>query len=277
MRPRIATLCLGAALTLAATAAAQDTTRTRTTSQQRIKVGKESPGEVVTPKVDTVKVFQTDTLRVYRTDTVTVTNNVTTMRVDTVTVTAAPIALPKFGGFYIGLAGGSSFPAANNNDASKPGWRIEMPFGFDPRGSGVGLRFNVGLAKHDAHSFYATAAPDPTIINGDADLKLRLPGLNVWRLRLESYAIGGGTYNYYKDMAEIGPSGVFIGDSNAGSVESVPTNPDHSWHSKIGFNGGGGVALGWGNANLYVESRFSRFNNRATVSHVPLVLGIMWY
>jgi len=276
MRPRIATLCLGAALTLAATAAAQDTTRTRT-SQQRIRVGKESPGEVVAPRVDTVQVFRTDTLRVFRTDTVTVTNNVTTMRVDTVTVAAVPVLPPRFGGFYIGLAGGSSFPGANNNDASKPGWRVEMPFGFDPKGSGVGLRFNVGFAKHDAHSFYNTAAPDPTIMNGDADLKLRLPGLNIWALRLETYAIGGGTYNRYKDMAEISRDVVYVGDSNAGSINAPPTNPDHGWHNTVGFNAGGGVALGWGNANLYLESRYSRFSNRAPVAHIPLVLGLMWY
>jgi hypothetical protein len=276
MRPRIATLCvLGAALTLAATAAAQDTTRTRPTSQQRIRVGKESPGEVVAPRIDTVTVFKTDTLRTFRTDTVTVTN--TTTRFDTVTVQLAPIMPRQFGGFYVALAAGPSFPAANLNDASKPGVHAEGAIGIDPHGSGIGLRLGAGYSKFDPHSFYATATPDPQLMNADADIKLRMPGLNVWRLRLETYAVGGGTYNRYKDMAEINRSNVFVGESSAGTPEQLPADPDHSWHNKFGYNAGGGFAMGWGNANLFLESRYSRFNNRATVAHLPLVLGLMWY
>src|SRR6266550_630818 len=97
MRPRIASLCvLGAALTLAATAAAQgttptrtDTTKKKTTSSTRIHVGKESPGEVVAPRVDTVTVYKTDTVTVNgitRIDTLT--NTIT--RYDTVRVEMLP-------------------------------------------------------------------------------------------------------------------------------------------------------------------------------------------
>ena len=46
----------------ASAASAQDSTSTRPRSQRRIPVSKESHGEVVAPRVDTVTVFRTDTL-----------------------------------------------------------------------------------------------------------------------------------------------------------------------------------------------------------------------
>src|SRR5206468_13089840 len=69
MRVRSITTCalgLAAALTVAAStlAAQQDTTKLRRAarSDRRIPISKESPGEVVTTRVDTVYVTRTDTL-----------------------------------------------------------------------------------------------------------------------------------------------------------------------------------------------------------------------
>jgi len=112
-------LVAGAAIfTLDASAAsAQDTTRAKPRSQKRIPITKEAPGEVVTPtaRVDTVTVYKTDTLRLQgRVDTVNVTKTETVTRVDTVLQPMIPARLRQIGGFYIGLAAGSSLPAANS-------------------------------------------------------------------------------------------------------------------------------------------------------------------
>src|SRR5438128_1638264 len=86
----------------AATAQAQDTTRARPRSQQRIRISKEGGEVVSTTRVDTVTVFKTDTIRLNgRIDTVTSTMT----RYDTVRVeTAAPMMTYRLPlGRYIGL------------------------------------------------------------------------------------------------------------------------------------------------------------------------------
>src|SRR5436309_2399621 len=124
----------------ASAASAQDSTRARPRSTKRIPITKEAPGEVAstrtpTVRVDTVTVYKTDTLRLQgRVDTVNVTKTETVTRVDTVLKPMLPERLRQIGGFYIGLAGGSSLPAANFNDSDHPGWRVEVPIGIDPVG-----------------------------------------------------------------------------------------------------------------------------------------------
>ena len=115
-------------------------------------------------------------------------------------------------------------------------------------------------------------------MNADADIKLRIPGMDIWRAHFAVYGVAGGTYNRYKDLAEIGSTGVSVGDSPiTKSPLILPTNPDHDWHNTIGWNAGGGGTLGFGSTNLFIESRYSRFSNNAPVAHVPLVFGVMWY
>ncbi len=283
MKLRIATLfVLGAALSLeAASASAQDTTKTKTIrSTRRIPVQKEARGEVVAPRVDTVTVFRTDTLRTTRVDTVSVSvPGPTVTKYDTITNTVTvPEVIRALGGLYFGLAGGASFPSANLNDASKPGWRVEVPFGIDPANSPLGLRINLGYSQYDPHSYYALTTPSPRLMNGDADLKLRIPGVDIWRTHFAVYGVAGGSYNRYKDLAEIGPGGVSVGDSPiTSSPLALPPSPDHDWHNAFGWNAGGGATLAFGSTNLFVESRYSRFQHNATIANVPLVLGVMWY
>jgi hypothetical protein len=68
-----------------------------------------------------------------------------------------------------------------------------------------------------------------------------------------------------------------LGDSPA-QTSSTFASADHGWHDKFGWNVGGGASLGWGNANLFVESRYNRFNGEISPqAHVPLVIGFTWY
>jgi len=295
MRPRIASLCvLGAALTLAATAAAQGTTRTdttkkKTTSSTRIRVGKESPGEVVTPRVDTVTVtvYKTDTLTVggiTRIDTVT--NTIT--RYDTVRVEMMPAPIRHIGGLYFGLGGGTAFPAAGQNDINRPGPRVEGLVGFDPIDFPLGLRLTAGYNQNQFHS-YVQAVPnivpgDTKMIDVSGDLKLRAPSAQPFGLHFQAYAVGGGTWNYFKNLIEPAPGQNMIGGSTrpatAGSAYNGTNGTytyDSNWYNKWGWNAGGGAQLGWKHANVFGEIRWQSFTDYVRVPTVPLVFGVTFY
>lgn len=258
---------------------AQDTTKTRprATSSRRIPVAKNEVGGEVAARVDTVTVYRTDTLTLQgRIDTVTTTLTNTVVRVDTV-VRTLPFTIPQVGGFYIGVAGGSSLPAAMFNDSDHPGWRVEVPFGFDPRGSALGIRFNLGYARYEPHSWVAPLLNQAQLMNADGDLKVRFVTATPHSTRVQLYAIGGGSYNRFSDVLETNHGVYSIGDA-MGSNGVLPALPDHSWHSGWGYNGGGGVEIGKGMTNVFLEGRFERFQGEnSTISHVPVVLGVTIY
>jgi hypothetical protein len=262
----------------ASAASAQDSTRTRPRSTKRIPITKEAPGEVVAPRVDTVTVYKTDTLRMQgRVDTVNVTKTETVTRVDTVLRPMLPERLRQIGGFYIGLAAGSSLPAANFNDSDHPGWRVEVPIGIDPVGSPLGFRVNLGYSRYEPHSYLTHVLDNAQIMNADADLKLRMVKANPFNHRVQVYGIGGVSYNRYRDILENNNGILSIGNTFANSNGTF-TSPDLDWHNGWGYNVGGGMELGWGVTNLFIESRYSRFKGEnSNISHVPLVIGLSWF
>jgi len=267
----------------ASAASAQDTTRARARSSKRIPITKEASGEVATrpaavARVDTVTVYKTDTLRLQgRVDTVNVTKTETITRVDTVLKAPIPEVLRQIGGFYIGLAAGSSLPAANFNDSDHPGWRVEVPVGIDPIGSPLGLRLNFGYSRYEPHSYAQRFLENAAIMNVDGDLKLRLVKLQPYNKRVQVYGIGGVSYNRFKNILENNGGQLSVGDVRA--VNGQFTSPtDNTWHNGWGWNTGGGLELGWGVTNLFVESRYSRFSGEnSKISHVPLIIGLSWY
>jgi hypothetical protein len=264
----------------ASAASAQDSTRTRPRSTKRIPITKEAPGEVATPvaRVDTVTVYKTDTLRLQgRVDTVSVTKTETITKIDTVEKQIFPWMMKQAGGFYIGLAAGSSLPAANFNDSDHPGWRVEVPIGIDPIGSPLGFRVNLGYSRYEPHTYVKSVLENAELMNADADLKWRLAKANPFSNRVQVYAIGGVSYNRFKNILENDHGQLSIGDVLANSNGTF-TTVDNDWHNGWGYNVGGGLELGWGITNLFVESRYSRFKGENShISHVPLVIGLSWY
>jgi len=258
----------------ASAASAQDTTRTRPRSTTRIPVTKESPGEIAPPRVDSVMVYRTDTLRLPgRTDTVVTTNTIT--RVDTVSIPLPPIL--QIGGFYFGLDGGSSLPAANFNDSDHPGWRFDGMVGIDPLGSWFGARLTGGYANFSPHSYVERVLDNAQVWNVGLDAKFRLIKIQPFSKRVQVYGIAGGTWNHYKDVLENDHGILSVGHSLGGN-QVLPLLIDHDWHSGWGYNVGGGAELGWGRTNLFVESRWSKFNGERTgISSVPVVIGLSWF
>jgi hypothetical protein len=268
----------------ASAASAQDTTRTRPRSSKRIPIAKEAPGEVA-PRVDTVTVYKTDTLTMQRVDTVRLTRTQTVTRVDT--VLKFPPKLRQIGGLYIGLAGGASMPAANFNDSDKPGWRVELPIGVDPIGSWLGGRFNFGYSQYSTHGFTSAFLDNAQMWTIGGDLKVNLIKRTPYQSRVQIYAVGGGSWNHYKNILETNRGDLSVGNTilvngvifNVDNGVAVRVNQvDSDWHSGWGGQIGGGLEFGWGPTNLYVESRYQAFEGKnTTISHVPLVLGLTWF
>lgn len=258
-------------------AEAQDTLSRRPTSQQRIRIGKESGGEVAPIRVDTVFSYRTDTLRLPgRTDTVVTTNTV--VRVDTVQI-PMPAFLREIGGFYFGAGAGSVIPAANFNDSDKPGWSINGVLGVDPIGSPFGVRLTGAYANFNKHSYAEPFLESAKMMNVGLDLKLRALTLSPFNKRVHFYGIAGGTWNRFKNVIENDHGTISVGDTFVpGNVFTTSTALDTDWHNGWGYNLGAGGSIGWGRTNLFVESRFSRFKGENTnISTVPLIIGLSWF
>jgi len=261
----------------ASVATAQDTTTRRPTSSQRIRIGKESGGEVTTVRVDTVFSYRTDTLRLPgRTDTVVTTNTVT--RVDTVQI-PMPAFLREIGGLYFGLGGGSVIPAANFNDSDKPGWSVNGVLGIDPVGSAFGVRLTGGYSHFNKHSYAERFLDAASMMNFGGDVKIRALTLSPFNKRVHFYGIGGVTYNRFKNVIENNGGTMSVGETLIpGNVLTSSTGLDTDWHSGWGWNAGGGGEIGWGRTNLFVESRFNRFQGEnSKISTVPLIIGLSWF
>jgi hypothetical protein len=247
------------------------------TSQRRIPISKEAPGEVAR-RVDTVTVYKTDTLRltgetVYRTDTVRVTNTVT--RVDTVIPPAPPVRLP--GGFYFGVGGGVMAPNGALFTPNSAGPSAQAQIGWQGARSLLGLRLDGNWAKPGEDSFYSTYQADPDIVNLNGDVKLQLPWFHHLFGQTPSfsvYGIGGGSYIMYKNLpmrletgltGGVGAANVLVGDTD--------------WQKHWGWNAGGGVSLGWRRTELFLESRVIAWDTDVTpqARQIPFVLGINWY
>lgn len=266
---------------VAAAASAQDTTRVRTRSSRRIPIAKESRGEVVS-RVDTVTVYRTDTLNLPgRVDTVAT----TITRVDTVQV-GMPIApIRHIGGVYFGLAGGASFPAADQNNVNKPGPRVDAMLGFDPIDFPLGLRLDGGYSTHNLHDNWSSQ----NLVPGSAkfwdvsgDIKLRAPALAPFGFHFQMYGLAGGTFNYWKNLIQVAPNGqAWAGrtplTSAGGGIYTYNGTTTSSWYHNWGWNVGGGAQLGWKRVNLFAETRFQRFHDQVNVANVPVVMGISWY
>lgn len=277
MLNRNAILVAGAAIFAldASAAVAQDTTRMRPTSTQRISIRKESGGEV-TVRVDTVYSYRTDTLQLPgRVDTVTTTRTIT--RVDTVEV-PIPLRLMQVGGLYLGLGVGSAVPAANFNDSDHPGWMVEGTLGFDPIGSWLGARLNASYSRFSPHDWISPFLDDADIFSASLDGKLRVLTISPFNRRVQVYGVGGASWNRFRNILETNDDDVL----SVGSTIIVPgttiTTIDDDWHSGWGYNLGGGAEIGLGRANLFVEARYTNFDGQnSRISRVPLLIGLNWF
>lgn len=252
-------LALAAVTLTAATADAQ----ARPRSTRSIPVRKDVPPPP--PRVDTVYQTRTDTVTRYMRDTVMVT------RYDTVTRTqTVPMTFARQGGWYWGLGAGGS-PTVNHLDNGQVGGPHLMGMiGWDQLNGPLGLRFDGTWNRFETHDLAfrnnnIAKAGEPTILTLGGDVTLNLPiNPTTWN-NVKVYALGGLTYNRYKNVAMIG---------NPGDARYIT-----DWSDDFGWQAGGGFAVGIGNAAMFVESRYVRFNVDQAVSgfrdagFIPITAG----
>lgn len=254
---------IAAALTLVtvSTAAAQRTTSPTTSSTV-------SKGEVVAPRVDTVRIRDTVTVTQYRRDTITVAGPTVT-RFDTTMVEMVPGWLGRGSGVYFGLGAGSYYPSAGLGGGQIPGYAFQANLGVDPMGSPLGFRITTQLARPDEAQPTAGAGARPSIWNTTADLKLRLPFLSSSRFpNFGLYAVGGAAYVRAQDVRY-----------TTEAPKTVVT--ESGWHDSWGYNAGGGATLSLGHKReLFLEARVINYkagDNFENAHQLPLILGINWY
>jgi hypothetical protein len=289
-------------------ASAQADTTRRTTSQTRVRVTKESNGEVATRRDSAFirdSIARADSItraERMRQDSISRADSLARlerMRLDSISrdsaaradsvarATAAPastndtIRSPinptmssesygvRRGGWYVGLAGGAAVPTSNIADFYKSGFGVYVPIGWQPMNSPLGLRIDLGYARFNGKEPGATG------------LSFQPDDPNIW----------SGTANLTLDLIRFGESkrgalylvgggGVyrftnfFSGDRNDNEVQSAfqgkPT-------TRGGVTGGAGLAVPIGGASLFVESRYTNaYTQGEETKWVPIVVGLKW-
>jgi hypothetical protein len=273
---------VAAMLVLGSSLFAQDTTKTKPKSTQRIPISKEAPGEVVTPKVDTVTLYKTDTLRLNttttKTDTVTVTNTVT--RTDTVTVTppVPPVRLP--GGFYFGIGGGVMAPNGSIYNPNNSGPSAQAQLGWEGAKTLLGLRVDANWAKPGEDALYSGYQGDPDIVNVNGDVKLNIPifhhllGLSP---RFKLYGLGGASFISYKNLPIRTESSACPAGNQCISPAYINVIVgDRPWEHHWGWNAGGGASIGFRRLEVFAETRVIAWTTDVSpqARQMPFVLGV---
>jgi len=189
-------------------------------------------------------------------------------------------------GFYIGLAAGASMPTGGVRNAYNAGLNISVPFGWDAPLGPLGFQGAVTYNTFGARSTFrdgngtdgavALTNVNPQIWSALGDVKLRLPfmGRFFGGGTTGLYVIGGAGLHYMRNYSAT------FGVTNPGTNindEGVQTADLRSNGSlmRFGVKGGGGVSLGLGAAELFVESRYVRiFTAAQRTNYIPIVAGI---
>ncbi|HVX38048.1 MAG TPA: hypothetical protein VHB25_00650 [Gemmatimonadaceae bacterium] len=260
------------------------------TSTRRIPITKETGGEVST-RVDTVTVYRTDTLSLpARVDTVTMTNTVT--RVDTV-MQQVPMVARIVPGMYLGLGAGAAVPYGAMRSVNQPGPVGQLNLGFQPMHFPIGIRADVNYTHYAHDARYAYLGDRPNMWNGNLDLRLNLPLFQHFlghSVLVTPYLLGGGSYVSFNNLrmrldTDNGVTGG-VGPENAvivGGDNSFTTTPmdNTGYHSKFGYNYGGGIAFHSGRKELFAEWRGVHFSEGSMYAgpgwHAPLIFGVNFY
>jgi len=273
MRVRSITTCalaLAAALQFVASpAAAQDTTRLRKPSDQRINISK---GEVTTTRTDTVYVTRYDTVRV----------NNTIVRVDTVTVTPpAPMIVAKVKGpMYWGLFGGSSRPWGNVDRVYTNGFHAGGLVGWESQQSPFGLRLDGAVTQigreESLTSVGFTAnqigSGTPLMMHLAADAKVAPILFKGWK----PYLVGGFNLDRYRGIALAAKTGAGACDFTIRG--SCYSNASTSWNTGWGFNFGLGTDFHIGSQDMFLEYRYVATRKNEANSYInPISIGVRYF
>lgn len=277
------------------------------TSSKRIPITKEAPGEVVTPRVDTVTVYKTDTLRLMgKTDTLRLTGATVTVH-DTV-IQNVPMVARHIGGMYFGLGAGPTLPFGSIRTVNEPGAMGQVQLGWQGLNNPLGIRLDGTFTQYADNADYDILGPKPEVWNGNADVRLNLPFFNHFlgsSVMMTPYVLGGGSWLHYRNLrvkldndngtlganAGFGPQHAVIAGatSNQTTTTGTTTNftgiQNSNWESSWGWNAGVGLGFHAGKKEVFVEARWIQFSpeNNATFGNfssarqIPITFGVNFF
>jgi hypothetical protein len=280
------------ALTLGtvATTSAQDAPRK---SRSQLPVRKEQPA---TPTTETTSTSTTstattttmgrDTLYVGRSDTTIVMCNCATTQSTSAgeVLPLIPARIQRFfgNGLYVGLGSGAMLPQGDLMNSYNPGWGVNVPIGWDPKASPLGVRVNLGYTSLNSAS-PSEIVSDAKVWNAALDAKLRVPFGRFIGATSGVYFVGGGSVNHFTNYNQsIYRSNNFVNTAfstpaNNAAVISSSANQS-SGQTNLGIHGGVGLSLGVGPAELFAESRYERvYTPGRAINYVPIVAGVTFH
>lgn len=185
------------------------------------------------------------------------------------------MARRRNGGFYIGIAGGSTMPIGDLKDrvtnSYDMGWNVTVPFGYDF--GPIGLRFDLAMdnltGKQNFQDSFGTAAAsrNVAIYSGSGGLKLNVP---IFHTASRFYLMGGAGAHRITGYATSA-----AGSDSAQTIVNAKTN--------VGWYGGGGFNFRFGRTALFVESRYINVDAKQPVgfaydraNYIPIILGFQF-
>jgi hypothetical protein len=282
------------ALTLGtvATASAQDPAPRRSRSQLPVK--KEQPATPPTESTpssgsttSSMPPVGRDTVLVGRSDTTIVMCNCATTQTASAgeVLPLIPARIQRFfgNGLYVGVASGAMLPVGDLMNSYNPGgWGVNVPIGWDPKASPLGVRVNLGYAKFESAS-PAEIVNDAKQWNAALDAKLRVPFGRFLGASSGAYLVGGGAMHHFTNYNEsIYRSNNFVNTrfstpANNSAVISQ-SNGMNSSATHWGIHGGLGLSMGVGPAELFAESRYTRvYTPGRAINYVPIVAGVTFH
>jgi opacity protein-like surface antigen len=286
------------------TASAQaDTTRRTTTSQTRVRVTKESQGEVSIrrdsafirdsiaradslarmEKMRQDSIARADSLARLeqirrdsiardssaRADSIARASQTDTIRTPVTPTMSTEQYGTRRGGWYLGLGAGPNVPTGTVNDFYKTGFNVTVPIGYQPLSSPLGFRVDLGYSRFNGRepgtNGLSAQPDDPNIWSATANLTLDLMRFGAEK-RGALYLVGGGGVFRFTDF--------FNTDRSDNDVESAF---EGSPVTKAGLTGGAGLAFPIGKSSLFVESRYTTaYTEGEQTRWVPVVIGLKW-
>jgi hypothetical protein len=285
-------------------------------SDKRIPISKEAPGEVV--RTDTVMIYRTDTLQLTTrvVDTVRVTRTRVDTVIPRLPKYSYPKGF--YGGIAGGFStpsGAIYIPNSTGGTAQiQLGWQnAKQVLGgrLDVNGAWPGRDSRFSALQGQARLFHFSADLKAQLPFNFGGSKYTVkddpcePASTYTRgpfHRFAIYAVGGFTETTFRNLPLRihAPDSLLVGNLaviNGNQVVVIDeTNADQffnntdnrvaffrpgedSWHSRGGWNAGGGVSMLWGHSELFVEARVMSFKptDAPNARMVPVVLGFNWY
>jgi hypothetical protein len=186
-------------------------------------------------------------------------------------------ARSRNGGFYIGIAGGSTMPMGeiktNVNNSYNQGWNVTLPFGWDFNSFPLGLRFDLAMDNLTGKPNFLDSFGNPAtarniaIYSASGGLKLNVP---LFRTASRFYLIGGGGAHRITGYATSA-----VGSDSAQTIQNAKTN--------VGWYGGAGFNFRFGKTALFLESRYINIDAKQPVgfgyekaNYLPIILGFQF-